>query len=1342
MKMQYRVLFLVVALLLAWGSTLGQNQLTETVRLDIEDGLSHNSVNDVYQDPTGLIWLATQYGLNLYDGHSFQWITKKEFGLSSDQIHRILVDKDGMLWLIEYEGYEGVYTIFHIDILNPNTKKVKTFDTYFDGKTKINELEIKFFIQGEEDEILLLDEKGKYWKYLGKGEFQAQQVPIRFRLINISAEEELLGVIDNQLTVLDGDGKVLFQQEKTQPYFLEFLHKTPNDQVIFCSFDGKNDHVYHWDYRQRSIREMDLGGDEFFLNWAIDRKGKTWLYGDNDLFILDEELQLLYDSRNSPDFPVRRRITNIIFDHQQTAWLATVDGLFLFRQRENKFTNYLEKGISGNARLFAIRGILKRQNKLYVNSSLGTHIIDLEHDLVTTGFSDIRMEGYRHSIVLDKQNEIWVARKRLSKIDAQTGDEVFFVQPDSPLRIWNFFQDTNEKWWLGNAEGLFFVNETGHTQEFIPEAQYTDLEEALVQHFLEIDQQLFISTNRGLFVFDLNGEKFIACYAETQASPYFLPSYNFQYAFKDAEGIFWLGTGGDGLIRWDPKAEDNYFTHFTRADGLSSNSIHAIFQDDYNRLWLSSNHGIMSMDKETFDLNTYLMSDGTSQNEFNRLSFFQDETGRIFFGGLHGVTAFHPRDFGKKIPYDAPLVMTSMQAFNSRKNALEDLPINEESLSSLDFETDYAYINLTFSLQDYINLDGAQYEYRLDNYNDEWEVTQDNQIRVPKLPYGNHSLSIRAKNRIGLLSANQINLQLHMIRPFYLQTWFLIVAPLFIFGLIGLAFAARNRALRKKKEELERIVKERTRQLEEDKLIIQEQREELEELNNLKSRFFENISHELRTPMTMLLGPIDRLLNRHEQAQDQSLLKMMKNNGLKLLNNINDIMALAKLETKRIEVNLEPIEPASFIKALIASFDTLRSPKEIEIDFVDELAEPTSILMDEEKFEKICTNYISNAIKYSPGGSKITVSLSQDEDKMRLAVSDQGKGIPEQDLTKVFDRFYRVEDSSMTEGTGIGLSLCKELATLLEGKVYAESTIGRGSVFYFEFLARKVKEQDILAVEVAGVEEEGGSIASLETFPPNGQQFSQRILVVEDNEDLRNYILDILGAYQTLHAENGKIALEVLRTCKANNQLPDLILSDIMMPEMDGLKLLAAVKSDEDFFSIPMMMLTAKASAQSKLTALRIGVDDYLTKPFLEEELLLRVKNLLKNKEGRTAQNSVHEVEDVPDTAPVKKVDLLWLEETESIIKRELTNSYFKLTDVANEMNISFRQFQRKVKMLTGLSPNNYQKEIRLGYARELLEQGKFGTISEVSYAVGIDTPHYFSKLFKDRFGRKPGELL
>lgn len=1330
MKMEHRVLFLVVGALCCWGVTFGQNQLTETKRLGIEDGLSHNAVYDVYQDPQGLMWLATQYGLNLYDGHSFQWITKKEYGLSSDQIHKILVDKDGLLWLVEYEGYEGVYTILHIDILDPKTKVVVTFDAYFEGKTRLKELEIQFFLQGQENEILLLDEKGEYWRYAGNGGFESIQIPANFRLINTTAEKNLLGIVGNQLTMLNPAGKVLFQQEKEDSYFLEFLHKTPNGKIIFDTFDNKNHHLNQWEYQNKLITPIDLGMTQFSTYWAIQDGDQVWVYGNKDVFVLDEQLNPIYAGRTDPSFPIHRRIHSIIFDHQQTAWIATMDGLFMIRQRDNKFTNYLGKGISGNNKSFAVRGLYKANNKLYANSTLGTHVINLENDSVVTGLSDIRMEGYRHPMVVDKAGEIWVGRKRLSKIDPNTAEELFFLQPDHPLRIWNIFQDSHERWWLGHGAGLFFVNDEGKTPAFIPDQkEYDELQNALIAHFLEHDDQLFVSTSRGLFVLDLKSDKVIAYYAETQPRPYFLPSYNIQYAFRDEEGIFWLGTGGDGLIRWNPQAQEDYFTHFTRADGLSSNSIHAIFQDDYNRLWLSSNHGIMSLDKETFAINTFLVSDGTSQNEFNRLSSFQDEEGRIYFGGLHGVSSFHPRDFGKNISYEAPLVMTQIQAFNTRKAVLEDISIDKKTPASLDFKTEYAYINLRFSLQDYINLEGAQYEYRLDNYNEDWEVTQDNQIRVPKLSFGTHSLSIRAKNRNGLLSEDQINLQIHVLKPFYLRTWFLVVGPLFAFLLLVLAFAARNRTLRKKKEELERIVKARTQQLEEDKLIIQDQREELEELNKLKSRFFENISHELRTPMTMLLGPIDRLLNNHRDPQEQSLLKMMKNNGLKLLNNINDILALAKLETKRIDVNLEPIDTVSFLKALIASFETLCKPKGIHIEFVDRLDATFPILMDEEKLEKICTNFISNAIKYSPAESTITVSISKKGENILLAVADQGKGIPTKDLSKVFDRFYRVENSSMTEGTGIGLSLCKELATLLAGRVYAESAMGKGSVFYFEFP---------MDVSATPLEQPPHSQAKIHLPEP----FAQRILVVEDNDDLRNYILDILGAYQTLHAENGKVALEVLNACKEKGQLPDLILSDIMMPEMDGLSLLAAVKSNEDFLSIPMMMLTAKSSAQARLSALRIGVDDYLTKPFLEEELLLRVKNLLENKKGRSEVLTENEAEDSPTTPAIKKTDLVWLEQTESIIKRELTNSYFKLTDVANEMNISFRQFQRKVKILTGLSPNNYQKEIRLGFARELLEEGKYGTISEVSYAVGIDTPHYFSRLFKDRFGRKPGELL
>ena len=291
LKMQYRVLFLVAGCFFCGGASFGQNQLIETKRLDVEDGLSHNSVNAVYQDSQGLMWLATQYGLNLYDGHTFEWITKKEYGLSSDQIHKILADKDGMLWLIEFEAYQGVYTILHIDILDPETKAVKTFDAYFEGKTQVKELGIQYFIQTQEEEILLLDAGGKYWKYTGGGTFQSQHVPTNFRLINISTDKKLLGIIDNQITMLDAAGTVLFQQEKNRPYLLDFLHQTPNEQIVFGTFDGKNHHLNHWDYQNEMIYSIDLGLKEFSPDWAIDHEGKTWVYGDKDLFILDEQIR-------------------------------------------------------------------------------------------------------------------------------------------------------------------------------------------------------------------------------------------------------------------------------------------------------------------------------------------------------------------------------------------------------------------------------------------------------------------------------------------------------------------------------------------------------------------------------------------------------------------------------------------------------------------------------------------------------------------------------------------------------------------------------------------------------------------------------------------------------------------------------------------------------------------------------------------------------------------------------------------------------------------------------------------------------------------------------------------
>lgn len=526
---------------------------------------------------------------------------------------------------------------------------------------------------------------------------------------------------------------------------------------------------------------------------------------------------------------------------------------------------------------------------------------------------------------------------------------------------------------------------------------------------------------------------------------------------------------------------------------------------------------------------------------------------------------------------------------------------------------------------------------------------------------------------------------------------------------------------------------------------IQKTAADLEEIDALKTRFFANISHELRTPLTLILGPLEGIIKRNpfHSNQDYTTMLMMQQNANKLLKRINELLDLSTLDANKMKVETVPTFLYPFLKNIIISIDSVANEKDIQLQFKYHLSQDIQILLDTDKVEKIIYNYLSNAFKFTPQGGTITITAQRIDEHLQISVKDTGIGIPQEDIQKVFDRFYQSRSHTdvalqrlYTNGTGIGLALCQELAKVLNGKVWATSKIGKGSIFYVkiplvETFAVKAKES---ILDVSSIKN------SLFIHEPKSFNENQStILIVEDNADLRYYISTILSDdYNIITAEHGKIGLEEL----ANNQNIALIISDIMMPIMDGIEFLTNVKEHDEYRNIPVIMLTARQNVEIKLDALRIGVDDYITKPFNETELQIRVNNLIANSQSRIESQPLISENNNISTPKITANELKWLQEIEQIIIENIAQSNFMLTDIAEQVNLSYSGFKQKIKKITGLSPKKYERSIKLNRARTILKSGKVETVSEVLYQLGFENHYHFSKIYKEEFGIMPSEEL
>jgi len=514
-----------------------------------------------------------------------------------------------------------------------------------------------------------------------------------------------------------------------------------------------------------------------------------------------------------------------------------------------------------------------------------------------------------------------------------------------------------------------------------------------------------------------------------------------------------------------------------------------------------------------------------------------------------------------------------------------------------------------------------------------------------------------------------------------------------------------------------------TTQLEEQKRLIEQQRDQLKELDELKSSFFANISHELRTPLTLILGPITDVVRKRSDNLPNDvnqLLHLAFRNGNKLQELVNEILDLGKLETGELKVNLQTVQLHQFIRRVFFTFESLAILKSIQLQFDYQLDESQNYLADTNKLDKVLSNLVNNALKFTANGGKVTLRVAKNEHQIAFVVTDTGAGIHPDDLEKVFDRYYQSRHQKEGAGTGIGLSFAQQLAILMNGSLKATSEYGKGSTFTL-LLPLTISNEEAILFE----ENEEETSTSVSIIPENLGSDSS-ILVVEDNPEMQQYLETTLNnQFHTVVVNNGKEAIAQLETKRFS-----LILSDLMMPQMDGMELLETVKDNDDWKNIPFVMLTAKATDKDRMKALNVGLDDYLLKPFNTDELVVRISNLISNHQERNSDE------------PEENEDQQWLQKVQELTQSKLTDRSFNVALLAEELHMVERQVYRKMKKLTGLTPNKFIQEMRLRQARNYLESGTYKTVKEVAASVGFDTYQYFSKIYTQRFGKKPIDYL
>ena len=792
--------------------------------------------------------------------------------------------------------------------------------------------------------------------------------------------------------------------------------------------------------------------------------------------------------------------------------------------------------------------------------------------------------------------------------------------------------------------------------------------------------------------------------------------------YRDSQNRMWVGTG-EGLIRF-PSDEVSNYTLYTEKDGLRNSHIRAITEDKDKNIWFSTNGGISKwMDREQ-KFHNYSPYEGVPQGDFMSGSVVNSKNGIIYFGSQNGVCYFNP-DQIPEITHLPSVIITGFKYYPNDKNDLfrpeekeKNLPVN----SSIRLKYNQNTFTITFNVMDYTLSHLVEYAYRLNGSEDSWyNIGNTNEVTFRNLHPGKYNVVIKARLYNQAWSNVTASLQVEILPPLWLTWWAKLLYILLIAGIIVYLIL-----FYKKRIMLENM------------LYLEKQHNRQQQLlNDEKLQFFTNIAHELRSPLTLIIGPMEDLLNDSTLAtKAEKKLHLIYQSATRLLELVNRILDFRKTETHNMPLCITKGDLSKLVKEVCLKYKELNRNPNLSFSTSIE-TENTTLYFDPENVRIILDNLISNAFKYTSQGEIKVCLRNVSENNIHcteIEVADTGCGIPKEDLKKIFNRYYQVKSEHQPSGTGIGLSLVKNLAAIHQGTILAESDKEKGTSFKFRLVTdntypeafhEKVKEEQLIYVPEMQDE-------------PETAARKRVMLIVEDNPDIRNYIWDNFAEdYLVLTADNGKAGLEL-----AFKNVPDIVISDIMMPEMSGLELCNALKTDIRTSHIPIILLTAKTSLEDKTEGYSSGADSYITKPFSASLLKSRVSNLLESRK-RLALQLIHSkmYKQTLLSESVSQLDKEFLEKITKIIESNIRSEKMDIEYIAQQVNMSHSTLYRKIRALTGFSINEYIRKVKMKHAEDLLLTGKY-TVSEIAFHVGIDSIPYFRQCFKEEFGMTPSEYL
>lgn len=1282
-----------------------------------KQGLSHNTVYSSLQDKRGFMWFGTDDGLNRFDGHTFMVYRYNSYDPASilnNRIIRIFEDSDGIIWVCTNAGV--CYYDYQTDSFQPLHFSERNGKPEYFTDVKEDKQRNLWFIDYNRIARYSKDDRS----------FRIYPGDKNFHPVTLTTTDEGQPLFANHNSLYSYS----YETDKfvITPILENENIKQRDNITAICQIPGVgvligtektgvklyrySDHSVTSVFPDVQVREITAFNQSTY--WIASESG-VYIYN-----ILDQSVTNLRKSLTNEYAIADNAVYSITKDNEGGMWVGSFFGGISYLPREySNFTHFIGGKTHPQMLGNAIREISPDQ---YGNLWLGTEDNGINcYNLKTGAITNYSLGNPLHPLsatnihgLLADGDKLWVGtyNKGIDVLDIPSGKITKRYTHEAAENTLNndfvlcFTKTKENEFLVGTASGTALYNQ--ETDRFIP---WKDIRALTRQIYEDSLGDIWIATTDGVYHYQRENDTMTHYTSDINKSQS-IGSNNTTSVFEDSGGRIWVTTT-NGFSLYNNKTD--LFNRITVEDGLPSNIIYRIQEDSDSYLWISTANGLVRFNPETYVMRTYSYTDGLHETQFNYSSSYKAPDGTIYMGTTNGMLAFNPELFKEDL-FTPPIYITRINTPGNkkRKHSLNPTPIEDTNRLKLPYNA--STFTLSYVALSYTSPDAILYAYMLEGVDKEWiYMNQNKDVTFANLSPGKYAFKVRSTNSSGIWQDNERTLYIIITPPFWATGWAFMVYIL-LFGILIVLFYNYKKA---KLEEKHRINQD----------IFESKKEK--ELYDAKIQFFTFITHEIRTPLTLIKAPLEKILKSNDgTSATKENLHIIERNTLRLLNLSNQLLDFRKTESLGFRLNFVKTDITLWLKTILQPFTPLIEQEDKTFS-ADIPTEHLYAYIDREAFSKIMTNLLTNAIKYSDKQISLRLSAREEDSHFTLSIANDGTLIPESEKENIFTPFFRLKETENIQGSGIGLSLARSLTEFHKGTLSYQQTSDGMNLFILVL----PKEQEDYYQMTSGNDTDD-SIESTVATTCAQETGKPVILIIEDQPDMRQFIAKELSeSYSILEADNGKTAVKIL-----NENTVNLIISDVMMPVMDGFELCNIVKNDVNFSHIPFLLLTAQHNLQSRLTGLNNGADAYMEKPFSIELLTAQVVNLLKSRE---VLNKTYQEKPLTPAATlaVSPVDNIFLTKFNAYINENITEESLNVEALAEKMGMSTSSLYRKVKGVSGLSPVDFIKIARLKKAVQLMQQGE-SRINEIGFQVGFSSPAYFSTCFQKQYGKSPSEFM